>query len=237
MSAVGRSCVGDGPLTLFASRARSPGRAARILPAIIPRVEDLVQRAIAAVARHPAVAGVELAGSRSRETHAELSDWDLAVDTDDFDAVAGAMPELVAPLRPLAAQWEPLGHFPVYMVILRGPVKVEYLFLEHSQPARAPVEPGPGTLAAIDAHFWDWIWWIATKASIGRDDLTREHWPQLHRHLLAPMGAPAAPDGIEAAVRIYLARRHELERAYGVAVDRALEDEVRAGMRRLGFDT
>jgi predicted nucleotidyltransferase len=47
-------------------------------------VKELVTVAIGLVARHPAVTGVELAGSRSRGTHEELSDWDFAVETSNF---------------------------------------------------------------------------------------------------------------------------------------------------------
>jgi hypothetical protein len=56
------------------------------------------------------------------------------------------------------------------------------------------------TLAAIDTHFWDWIWWLATKASIGRDDLVSEHLPQLHGHLLRPMGIDTPPTSIDDAI-------------------------------------
>jgi hypothetical protein len=195
-----------------------------------------IKTAISAVERHPAVTNVELAGSRSRGTHETLSDWDFAVETSDFGSVARDMPTLVEPLEPLAAQWEPLGHFPVYMLLLRGPTKVEYLFLDHSQKAKPPVKPSPEALPAIDAHFWEWIWWLATKASIGRDDLVRQHMPKLYRHLLQPMGVDTMPDSIEAAIGEFLVRRGELERQYGVEVSRALEGEVRRGIRRLGSD-
>jgi len=198
-------------------------------------VRDLVERAISTVSRHPSVTSVELAGSRSRGTHEDLSDWDFAVETPDFESVARDLPTLVEPLEPLAAQWEPLGHFPVYMLLLRGPTKVEYLFLELSQEAKAPVKPSKEALPAIDAHFWDWIWWLATKSSVGRDDVVEQHFPKLYRHLLEPMGADTAPDSIEAAVRGYLVRRGELERQYGLEVSRALEEEVRRGIRRLGL--
>jgi hypothetical protein len=196
-------------------------------------MEDLVSLAIAAVGEHPAVDRVELAGSRSRGTHEDLSDWDFAVTTSDFAAVAGDMPTLVAPLAPLGAQWEPLGHFPVYQLFLRGPTKVEYLFLDHSQEAAPPVTPGPATLLAIDTHFWDWIWWIATKASIGRDDLVAEHLPRLYEHLLHPMGVEAVPENIEGAIDEFLVRRHELEQAYDMSVPGVLETEVRSGIRRI----
>ena len=179
--------------------------------------------------------GVELAGSRARGTHTELSDWDFAVRTSDFAAIARDLPALVEQLEPLGAQWEPLGRFPVYALMLRGPTVVEYLFLEYPQQARTPVEPSAETLPAINAHFWAWIWWLATKASSGRDDLLEQHWPRLFRHMLGPMGATAVPDGIDTATRSFLACRRELEREYGVELSRALEWEVRGGIERLGF--
>jgi hypothetical protein len=199
-------------------------------------VGDVVEPAISAVARHPSVTKVELAGSRSRGTNEDLSDWDFAVETSDFASVARDLPTLVEPLEPLAALWEPLGHFPVYTLVLRGPTVVEYLFLGHSQRARTPVKPSEETLPAIDAHFWQWLWWLATKASAGHEGLVDQHWPRLYRHLLEPMGADAMPDSIEAAVRGFLVRRGELERRYAVEVSRALESEVRGGIRRLGYD-
>ncbi|MGH3103366.1 MAG: hypothetical protein ACRDN6_04640 [Gaiellaceae bacterium] len=179
---------------------------------------------------------VELAGSRSRGTHEDLADWDFAVETSDFASVARDLPTLVEPLEPLAALWEPLGHFPVYMLVLPGPTMVEYLFLGHSQEAEAPVKPSKVTLPGIDGHFWQWLWWLATKASVGRDGLVEQHWPVLYRHLLEPMGADTVPDSIEAAIRGFLVRRGELERRYGLEVSRALEGEVRRGIRRLGYD-
>jgi hypothetical protein len=95
------------------------------------------------------------------------------------------------------------------------------------------VTPGPATLLAIDNHFWDWIWWIATKASIGRDDLVAEHLRQLHEHLLRPMGVEAAPENIEGAIDAFLMRRNEFEEAYDLPVPRALETEVRNGICRV----
>jgi hypothetical protein len=196
-------------------------------------VKELVTVAIGLVARHPAVTGVELAGSRSRGTHEELSDWDFAVETSNFGAVAYDLPTLVAPLDPLGEQWEPIGHFPVYQVLLRGPTKVEYLFLGHSQEPMPPVEPSSDTLVAINTHFWDWIWWLATKASVGRDDVVVEHLPQLDAHLLRPMGVATTPKSIDAAIDAFVARRDALEGECGVSVPRALEDEVRRGISRI----
>ena len=196
-------------------------------------VDDWVAVATGLLAGHPAVKSVEFAGSRSRGTHEQLSDWDFAVETSDFDALARDMPALVAPLDPLGQQWEPMGHFPVYQVFLRGPTKIEYLFLEQSQDPMSPLEPGRDTLPAINTHFWDWIWWLTTKASIGRGDLVAEHMPQLHAQLLRPMGVSAIPASIESAVEVFVARRNRLEEQFGVSVDRALENEVRHGIGRV----
>jgi hypothetical protein len=196
-------------------------------------VEDLVTTASRLVAAHPAVTGVEFAGSRSRGTHQELSDWDLAVETSDFGALSRDMPRLVAPLEPLGQQWEPLGHFPAYQVLIRGPTKVEYLFVNETQEPMAPVPPSPQTLGAINTHFWDWIWWLITKDADGRQDLVTEHMPQLHGHLLRPMGIVAAPESIDAAIAAFIARRDALERDYSIALPRALEEEVCDGNRRV----
>jgi hypothetical protein len=195
-------------------------------------VDDLVARASRLVAAHPAVRGVELAGSRSRGTHTELSDWDFAVDTPDFDAVARDMPALVAPLEPLGAQWEPMGHFPCYQVLMRGPTKVEYLFLDETQEPMPPARPSAETLGAINTHFWDWTWWLISKDAAGRDDLVAEHLRELHEHLLQPLGIADAPADIDAAIAAFIARRDALEHEYGISLPRALENEVLAGNRR-----
>jgi len=195
----------------------------------------LFERAISAVAAHPAVVAAEPAGSRARGTHAELSDWDVALRTSDFASLARDLPMLVAPLEPLGAQWEPRGHFPVYALMLRGPTVVEYLFLERTQRGITRVEPSAESLPAIHAHFWAWIWWLGTKASIGRD--VSDHWPKLYGHMLGPMGAEAMPESIETATRTFLECRTRLEREHGVELSRALETEVLGGLRRLGYKT
>jgi hypothetical protein len=196
-------------------------------------VDHWVAVATGLIAGRPAVKSVEFAGSRSRGTHEQLSDWDFAVETSDFDALARDLPALVAPLDPLGQQWEPMGHFPVYQVLLRGPTKIEYLFLEQSQDPMPPPEPSRDTLPAINTHFWDWIWWLTTKASIGRSDLVGEHMPQLHTQLMRPMGISAVPASIDSAIEVFVARRNALEEEFGVSVDRALENEVRHGIDRV----
>jgi predicted nucleotidyltransferase len=196
-------------------------------------MDDWVTVAIGLLNGHPAVKSVEFAGSRSRGTHEQLSDWDFAVETSDFDALARDLPALVAPLVPLGQQWEPMGHFPVYQVFLRGPTKIEYLFLDRKQDPLPPLEPSRETLRAINTHFWDWIWWLTTKASVGRNELVAEHMPQLYEHLLRPMGISAVPASIESAIEVFVARRNALEEEFGISVDRALETEVRKGIDRV----
>ena len=196
-------------------------------------MDDWVTIATGVLVGHPAVTSVVFAGSRSRGTHEELSDWDFAVETSDFDALVRDLPTLVAPLDPVGQQWEPMGHFPVYQVLLRGPTKIEYLFLDRSQDPVPPRVPSRDTLPAINTHFWDWIWWITTKACIGRTDLVTEHLTQLHAQILRPMGIHARPPSIESAVKVFVARRNALETEFDVTVDRALEREVRHGIDRV----
>jgi hypothetical protein len=47
------------------------------------------------------------------------------------------------------------------------------------------------------------------------------------------MGVEAAPETIAAAIDEFLLCREVLEQAYGLSVPRALETEVRAGIRRI----
>src|SRR5204863_3839056 len=102
-----------------------------------------------------------------------------------------------------------------------------------SQEPLPPPKPSKDTLAAINTHFWDWSWWLATKASIGRSDLVAEHMPQLYAHLLRPIGVSTVPRSIESAIEAFVGRRNALEQEFGVSVDRALETEVREGIDRI----
>ena len=71
---------------------------------------------------------VELAGSRARGTATALSDWDFVVTATDFEAVRDALPSLTEALRPVVAQWDRLSRNWCYMLILRGPAKVDLIF-------------------------------------------------------------------------------------------------------------
>ena len=126
-----------------------------------------------------------------------------------------------------------MSHFPVYQVLLLGPTKIEYLFLDESQEPVPTREPSPESLESIDTHLWDWIWRITTKSAIGGSDLVSEHLTQLHAHLLLPIGIESVPASIEEAIEVFVARRDPLEQQYAVSVDRALEQEVRRGIDRV----
>lgn len=184
------------------------------------------------VGAHPAVRAIRLAGSRAAGSEVGLSDWDFAVEAEDFAALAEALPQLVEPLAPLARQWDRLSGHPTYMLMLRGPVKVDFLFLGLPNEQAAPWVAEPETLAGIDAHFWDWIIWIASKREHGLDAVVAEHLALLHEHVLKPMGVERAPESTESAARAYAGAREELERRFSIAVDRELGDEVAGALRR-----
>jgi hypothetical protein len=183
------------------------------------------------LAPHSAVGRVSLAGSRALGTPTPLSDWDFAVDTHDLDALAAALPELLAPLEPLARQWDPLGEHPTYMLVLRGPTKIDLIFFHETMEPRPPWQASAETLTDIDAHSWDWILWLASKRARGHHDVVRSQLEKMHGYLLGPLGVRAAPSTTEEAVEAYLRTLDEAERRFGVTIPRALRDEVLLALR------
>jgi hypothetical protein len=193
---------------------------------------DLVARVRAAVGRHPAVREVELVGSRARGDPTGLSDWDFLLHTGDVDEVARALPSLVEPLTPLAAQWDRLSEEAMYyMLILPQGVKVD-LVLRRRPQVEPPWEVRDDTLAAIDAHFWDWILWLGGKQLRGDRALVDFMLRKLmFDHLLGPLGASAPPATIAEAVDLYRAARGRREREFGITVPRELESTVLPRLR------
>ena len=124
---------------------------------------DLGDRVCALLGDHPHVRDARLVGSRARGDAHDFSDWDVAVGTDDFVAVAHDLPRLIASLLPLAQQWDPFADHACYMLLLPGVVKVDLLFLDQARAIAPAYAPSSETLAAIDTHFWDWIIWIEQK--------------------------------------------------------------------------
>ncbi len=190
----------------------------------------------AALEPDPLVRAVRLVGSRAHGAHSRLSDWDFLVETDDLDALAPRLPQLVAPLEPLGQLWDPLSEdeSSYYMLILRGPVKVDLVF-ERPNATRPRWEPSADNLVEIDAHFWDWLLWTASKREKGERELVELMLDRMSSYLLVPLGVVEVPRSLEHAAELYVAARAHAERRLGVRVPRALGDEVaRTVSRRAG---
>jgi hypothetical protein len=196
---------------------------------------DIAARVPAVLERHPAVTAVRLIGLRSQGTGRELSDWDFAVESSDFKAAARDLPMLVSPLEPLAQQWDRLSQLMTYMLMARGPSKIDLLFLDRPNEVKPPWSVTPETLRGIDDHFWDWILWVASKHSAGKHKLVNDELAKMVSHLLRPMGVEAVPGCVEEAIALYSSARRKQADRFGVVVPDALEREVRRGLQRAGY--
>ena len=186
--------------------------------------------------RHPAIRGVELVGSRARGDETELSDWDFLIRTDDVAAVVDALPDLLAPLDPLAAQWDRLSEEATYyMLILRDGVKVDFV-VQRPPKLEPPWVVERSSLAGIDAHLWDWILWLGGKQLRGDEALVKSMLEKaLYEHLLAPLGAARPPQSIADAVELYQTARSQREREFGIDVSRELEHAVYPRLEAAGL--
>jgi hypothetical protein len=181
---------------------------------------------------HPTVRELRLVGSRADGRSHELSDWDFAVEADDFRRVARDLPKLVTPLRPLAEQWDRYSSYACYMLMLRGPTKIDLIFPNERRDWAAAWEATPDTIAAIDLHFWDWALWLEQKRRHGRSRQLEKGLGDLFELLLRPLGVAGRPASVADAVDSYVAARADLERRFGRRVSRQLEDEVRPVLAR-----
>ena len=189
------------------------------------RTRSLSERVSETLERHPAVRRVVLTGSRADGRATDRSDWDFLVQTDDFDAVARALPELVEPLGPLAQQWDRLSDTWCFMIMVPGPAKIDLIF-ERPHPHDPPWRPDRKNLVDIDRHFWDWMLWLRSKEAKGADAFVATELDKLFAHLLGPMGVPAVPNSIADAVSAYREARDQLERRFHATVPRHLERAV-----------
>ena len=186
---------------------------------------ELGTRVAKLLKRHPAVISVTLTGSRARGEAGGLSDWDFEVATRDFRSVAEARPELVAPLAPLAQQWDRLSDHACYMLMLPGAVKVDLIFEEPHMP-QPPWVVNSETLRRIDDHFWDWTIWLAAKEVAGKQRLVATELQKMHAHLLGPLGVGELPSSIDHAVAAYIPALHRAEERLAVLVPSVLQREV-----------
>jgi hypothetical protein len=196
---------------------------------------DVVARVRAALQQDPNVISVDVVGSRSIGTETDLSDWDLRIEAVDLDELMIVLPSLTESLAPLAAQWDRLSDRAVYMLILPGGVKVDLFPGDRSRAVEGPWDPQPENLSAIDAHFWDWILWMGSKALRGENDVVEDELHKLQVNLLGPLGGNRIPQSIASAVEQYLRLRERAEQTSRVRVDRRLGDEVSARLRRAGL--
>lgn len=183
---------------------------------------SLADRIIACVAPDPAIRRIRLVGSRADGSATEFSDWDFRVEASDFAAAAEALPQLLAPLQPLAQQWDRLSPEWCWMLIVPGPAKVDLIFPDEPHSSEPPWEPGPSNLEAIEAHFWDWMLWLRGKEA-GKTELIASELDKLFDHLLEPLGVKRRPSSIADAITSYRDARDNAEQRFGVAVRRDLE--------------
>jgi hypothetical protein len=193
---------------------------------------DLGERVIRAVGGHPGVRRIRLVGSRAAGNAKQESDWDFRVEARDFAAVAAALPSLLAPLEPLAQQWDRLSHEQCWMLILRGPTKVDLIFPEEPHEHEPRWEPSADNLHALDAHFWDWMLWLWSKETGGKRDVVGSELRKLFDHLLDPLGVEEVPSSISEAVSSYRRARDRAEQRLGCAISRELDSEVAPKLTR-----
>jgi hypothetical protein len=195
---------------------------------------DVLTRVAEVLDPHPPVRHVELVGSRARGEATALSDWDFRIDTTDGAALARDLPTVVAPLEPLAAQWDRLTERATYMLMLPGAVKVDLFPGDERRALEPPWDPGPANLVAIDAHFWDWSLWLGGKVFAEKTDVVAAQLPKLHQHLLGPLGVPSPPATVGQAVVDFRRARNRLEDQWDASVPRQLEDDVMTALARHG---
>jgi predicted nucleotidyltransferase len=193
---------------------------------VLEQVTDLGERVIELLERHPAVQSVRLVGSRAEGRAVERSDWDFLVESEDFPAAADALPDLLAALDPLAQQWDPLSTQYCWMLMLRGPVKIDLIFADQPHEPEPRRTPTHNNLAAIDAHFWDWILWLSGKHAAAKHDVVGQELQKLFADLLGPLGVTRQPLSLHEAVEVYRVARDKAEARFGCVVPRALEREV-----------
>jgi hypothetical protein len=196
--------------------------------------DELAGRVTELLLAHDAVRSVRLVGSRAEGRATLLSDVDLLVDA-DLDELKPDLAQLLAPLGPLAAQWDRLSEeASYYMLLLPGGIKLDLVF-QVPPTLEPPWRVDASTLPGIDAHFWDWILWLGGKQLGGRDDLVASMLGgAMFDHLLGPLGVTRPPAAIGDAVRAYLAARDAREGELGVRVGRELQEAVLPRLRAAG---
>jgi hypothetical protein len=183
----------------------------------------LADQIVAAVERHPAVREVAFVGSRAEGRANPWSDWDFRVAANDFAGVAEGLPDMLVFLDPLVQQWDPLSPEMCWMLILRGPAKVDLIFPDEPHSTEPPWTPTAENLGLIDGHFWDWALWLKGKEAGGKIEVVTSELEKLFDYLLAPLGVERSPTALEEAVGSYREARDRAEKRFGVTVRRDLD--------------
>jgi hypothetical protein len=118
--------------------------------------------------------------------------------------------------------------------MLRGPTKIDLIFPDEPHELEPPWQPSGESLAAIDAHFWDWALWLRSKEASGKADLVATELERLVQHLLGPLGATTRPASVADAVAAYREARDRAELRFGCRVPRDLEAAVAGAVARPG---
>lgn len=175
---------------------------------------------------NPHVAVVELIGSRARGDATPFSDWDFRIKVHDFASFSNEISLLVAPMLPLAQQWDRLSETKCYMLIVPGPTKVDFLFPDEPNKKSSPWRVDKSSLTEMDVHFWDWMLWLASKEFRGNEQLVQCELQKLFNHLLKPMLVEAVPESISDAIEVYKTARGHWESKLEISTSRELQNEV-----------
>ena len=88
------------------------------------------------------------------------------------------------------------------MLIVPGPEKVDLIFEDVPHAAEPPWTVTSSTLEAVDAHFWDWTLWLASKVDASKAEVVDAELGKMHEHLLGPLEAEQ-PTSLGHAVDLY----------------------------------
>ena len=175
--------------------------------------------------------GVTLVGSRSTGSATPLSDWDYRLESSDNAELAVRLPSLCRSIETLAAQWDRLTEHATYMLMLPGARKIDLFPGDERRPIEPPWRPGPDTIGAIDAHFWDWTLWLGAKTLAGHHELVVSELEKMHEHLLGPLGVRSKARSITESVHTYLSASAEWEHRCDVALPTQLRNDVLRALR------
>jgi hypothetical protein len=199
-----------------------------VLPREAPEIVRMVWQTLGS---NDAVGALTLGGSRAKGTATALSDWDLYLEGEPAKLMA-EIPGLMAPLRPLAAFWEPLSQDAGYMMVMDGPVKIDLFPIGCRRSLQPPWEPGRATLSGMDGHYWDWMLWLGSKALRHQDELVSDELVKMQWFLLGPLGVKRTPADLQDAVALYLNARALASERLKTSVSKGLGRQVLAALRQ-----